>query len=625
MTVLWILFLALSNSRQTMSFAPIASPPSMYSSVRQQGGGGQGIELGPISDPSTRRAMVTRRMSSSPSQDENEVTAMIGNGDILHDSFHDEENYESDQILVDDEEDNEQIPRFGSESYVLTQAGIIGVTSGLSVGAFKLAIDAVRQLSYGSALSSSTLLLPLIPALGGVVVGTLRLCGAFPPGLRGTVKEVDERSREPIYTEGNQIMSGGRKGLQFLRKTAAAIFTLGTGNSLGPEGPAVEVGMAMSQTCMTFLPMETGSVESNTNSRGAILRRIKRNRLLLSCGAAAGVSAGFNAPIAGVFCALEIMQGTFVSLADSARREDRIDPEQFTTSPGNISAILLASVLSALVSRALLGNHLVLELSDYTLKAPLVEMPLYLLLGATSGVVAAVFSQTAKWAKSLFDGEVGPGPIRATFSALPNSIKPVIGGLLCGLIGIAFPQVLFFGYETLNSLLANSSLPTTLLLTLLVVKILSTALVAGSGLVGGTFAPSLFLGAMTGASFHNIASWVLMHAMDSRIVPAVLGGTVLELADVPAYAMVGAASTLAALFRAPLTASLLLFELTRDYDVILPLMASAGVASLVGDIIEQKIERERVTIDRRDVDPVSWGDLASSIEAESTSPLRRSE
>jgi H+/Cl- antiporter ClcA len=183
-------------------------------------------------------------------------------------------------------------------------------------------------------------------------------------------------------------------------------------------------------------------------------------------------------------------------------------------------------------------------------------------------------------------------------------MKPVVGGALCGVVGMFYPQILFFGYETLNALLANNTLSTSLVLSLLGVKMIMTALSAGSGLVGGTFAPSLFLGAMTGAAFHNIMSSLLVFAIHpgSSLGP--------ELADIPAYAMVGAASVLAALFRAPLTASLLLFELTRDYDVILPLMASAGVASLVGDVLDEKLEQSRLHVAPRDHDCVSWGDLS---------------
>lgn len=471
--------------------------------------------------------------------------------------------------------------RVRSEIYVLTQAAFIGIFSGWSVGIFKLSIDAVRRFAYGSVLAQTPFLYPLIPAMGGLAVALLALLGSFPPGLRGTVQAVDAQA------ESTSRQHSREGSLAFFRKAIAAVFTLGTGCSLGPEGPSVEIGMSMSRVCINEFPIE-----------GKFRSKKMRSRLLLSCGAAAGVAAGFNAPVAGVFFALEIMQGAFAGL-------DKSQQTIATATPGNISAILLSSVLSALTAKALLGDHLVFELHEYTLRTPLLELPLYLLLGATSGLVAFGFSQAATISKGIFDGKVGPTRLRNVVETLPAPAKPVIGGLICGLVGLVFPQILFFGYETLNGLLANGSLSTALLLSLLLVKVGTTAISAGSGLVGGTFAPSLFMGGMVGASFHNIMSSIFQFASGADVLQIMSGGPLLQLADVPAYAMVGAASVLAALFRAPLTASLLLFELSRDYDVILPLMASAGVASLVNDLVEQKFEKMT-----RDSDAVSWGVLA---------------
>jgi H+/Cl- antiporter ClcA len=220
----------------------------------------------------------------------------------------------------------------------------------------------------------------------------------------------------------------------------------------------------------------------------------------------------------------------------------------------SLSPVLLASVLSALVAENILGQHLTLILKHYSLQSPLLELPLYLGLGAVCGSVAFIFSRFANWSKEFFAGEIGNETIKHTMRSIPAPAKPCLGGLICGLVGLAFPQILFFGYETLNGLLSNSTLPTTLLLSLLLVKIFTTGVSAGSGLVGGTFAPSLFLGAMTGGAFHNIVSFLLIHFNGAA-------GLAWEIADIPAYAMVGAASVLAALFRAPLTASLLLFEM----------------------------------------------------------------
>jgi H+/Cl- antiporter ClcA len=233
---------------------------------------------------------------------------------------------------------------------------------------------------------------------------------------------------------------------------------------------------------------------------------------------------------------------------------------------------------------------------------------MYLLLGVTSGVVAGIFTFCAQLSKAFFDGNAGPEIVQRGMRLLPKWSKPILGGLTCGVVGLVYPQILFFGYETLNTLLANNSLTTDVILTLLAVKIFTTAVAAGSGLVGGTFAPSLFLGGMVGALFHDVIANMFLVAHESPFA----------LADVQAYALVGAAGVLAALFKAPLTASLLLFELTRDYEVLLPALASAGVGSVIGDIVEKALEETR-----RDRDAVSWGDLSDGGDEEDVRTIRK--
>jgi H+/Cl- antiporter ClcA len=372
-------------------------------------------------------------------------------------------------IFVTEEQQNQN---FLSESHVLTQAAAIGIFSGFVVALFKLSVDFVRRLMYGAPLLTGQplIVLALIPAIGGVAVGLLTLAGDFSPGLKGSVKEVDEESD----TDSNEITKENSfRPLRFLRKSAAAVCTLGSGCSLGPEGPSVELGLNLSRILMTLFPL------GRNDDRA---KAMQRNRLLLSCGAAAGVSAGFNAPLAGVFFALEIVQGVISSVHKEDGRTSKVT-DNLTAGSATITAILLASVLSGLVCKAVLGEHLVLKLAEYSLKTPLIELPLYLLLGAMSGVVAFMFSQTAKLSQSFFDGKLGPQPMRDVIGPLPKWIKPILGGLFCGLVGLQFPQILFFGYETLNSLLANSSLPTNLMLSLLLVKLVTTAVSAGSGLV----------------------------------------------------------------------------------------------------------------------------------------------
>jgi H+/Cl- antiporter ClcA len=240
----------------------------------------------------------------------------------------------------------------------------------------------------------------------------------------------------------------------------------------------------------------------------------------------------------------------------------------------------------------LLGNELALRLLEYEIPTPLRELPVYLLLGATSGLCAVLFIQTTKVFKAVFDGELGPRSLKDAFDSIPDYVKPAIGGLTCGLIGYFFPPILFFGYETLNGLLMNNRLETTVAISLLLAKIGATAISAASGLVGGTLAPTLFMGGMVGLTFHNL----LVGSLDISIFPGLSTidaafGTPFQIADLPAYTMVGAASFLAAVFRAPLTASLLAFELTKNYDVLVPLLASAGVGTLFCDLIETRLEQ----------------------------------
>jgi H+/Cl- antiporter ClcA len=566
----------------------------------------------------------------------------------------------------------------GEKSYILFTSILIGLFTGLNIALFKSAIEFVREVLYGDGIELQVLspylftnggkeiltytltfseILPLsaIPAVGGLIVGILLRLGDgdMPPGLRDAVKEVDLDSLRAsnvsplppeLVTCTKNIPPPNERNdfVRFTRKALAATATLGTGNSLGPEGPSVEAGMSISRLLMNnamlsqLLTWLFGTLDDSNNMSNVqrVNRKLSRDRLLLACGAAAGVSAGFNAPLSGVFFALEIVQNSLssidipISSSSSSSSSSNLTAKngdiinglnndneilQMSTIGGealalqqiNISAILLASVVSALTIQLLLGKELALQLGAFDFNNPLLELPLYLILGVMSGVTAATFSGVAQLLKSLFDGKVGPEFIQVIFQSIPKYAKPLIGSVICGLVAVYIPQVLFFGYETLNGLFLNNNIPTGYLFLLLVAKLLTTAISASSGLVGGTFAPSLFLGGVLGAGFHNIISDSLYSI--SIAYPQLSDYPIFQgVSGLPAFAMVGAASVLAALFRAPLTASLLLFECTGNYDVILPLMASAGVASLTGDIVEKWFDEEQ-----RESDNVSWGALAT--------------
>lgn len=467
---------------------------------------------------------------------------------------------------------------FAPQAYIQMLAVMIGIATGVSVAFFKLSIDAIRQFCYGGGIqeifaqigieagAGSDLLYLAIPVLGGVAVAILNGWGqGFSPGLRGAVNEIDEDSckyssscdsNESDFMGRNMDTNGSivvgktktKRGLALdfrpVRKAIAATFTLGTGNSLGPEGPGVEIGVAVSRCWMALWPPDLQRQYDNDrisdeinnsnggfgdqkddsedeNSYAKIVDRISRNRLLLACGAAAGVSSGFNAPLSGVFFALEVVQASLPSLSlpidasnnviitnNSNDNEDtdkisvrniELQQQSLSGDSSSITAILISSVVATLMSRVFLGDELALQVLTVDIPTPLCELPLYLLLGASCGLVSVIFSQTAKWSKDVLDGNVGPAFIRNSFGALPAAAQPIIGGLTCGGVGYFYPQVLFFGYETLNGLLENDNLSTELLLTLLVAKTFTTAVSAGSGLVGGTLAPSLFLGGESAA------------------------------------------------------------------------------------------------------------------------------
>lgn len=402
------------------------------------------------------------------------------------------------------------------ETIVLLLAVAIGGGTGLAVVVFHYLISKIHSLMLedfmGIVSSWGAWTLACVPSLGGLVVGLMRWrsrdFGASLSSLIATPQSSQKVS--PIKASAKAI---------------AAAVSLGTGASLGPEGPSVEIGSNIGVLLGQFLKVSQ-----------------ERQRLLLGAGAAAGLAAGFNAPIAGVFFALEVVLGT-----------------TFATSA--VSVVLLSAVVAALISQIGLGGQPAFILPSYEVRSPL-ELPLYLGLGLFASFVSIAYTQAIQLAQRFFRGEL------AGFSAMakvPIMLRPLMGGICVGIIALQFPQILGIGYETIEAMLQDAQFSIFLLLSLLVVKLVMTAVSSGSGLVGGLFAPAMFLGATLGAAY----GMVLPH------LPLVAA---MDVAAPPAYAMVGMAAVLAASVRAPLTAILLLFELTRDYRIILPLMAAVGLS-----------------------------------------------
>jgi len=406
------------------------------------------------------------------------------------------------------------------ETVVLLLAVLIGGGTGMGVVTFHYLIELVHHLTFvnlmGPISAWGAWTLALVPTLGGVIVG-LMLAGKrdFGPGLSSLIAAASGG------TTGHAVL----QQLQPVSKMVAASVSLGSGASLGPEGPSVEIGANFGMLLAQLLQVSQ-----------------ERQRLLLGAGAAAGLAAGFNAPIAGVFFALEVVLGT--TFANSA-----------------VSVVLLAAVVSALIAQIGLGGQPAFTLPVYDVRSPL-ELPLYMGLGVAASLVSITYTQLLKLGRACFRGEV---PGCAWLSRIPPAVHPVIGGACVGLVALQWPQILGIGYETVEAMLQDVEFSLQLLLILLVMKLVMTAISLGSGLVGGVFAPAMFLGASLGGAY-------------GKILAATLPQLSVYMAGPPAYAMVGMAAVLAGSAKAPLTAILLLFELTRDYRIVLPLMAAVSLS-----------------------------------------------
>jgi H+/Cl- antiporter ClcA len=433
-----------------------------------------------------------------------------------------------------------------AETVMLVSAIAVGVISGTGVTLFRKLILFTQEFYWHKiavVLSNQWhWAIIFIPMMGALLVSLLRL-------------KLDKLDQAESKASDREL---GLSYSQVPLKTVAAALSLGAGASLGPEGPSVELGSNIGSLLGQMLQFSS-----------------ERIRLLIGAGGAAGLAAGFNAPIAGVFFALEVL------LRDSYRTNK--------SSPNSdVSVVVIASVISALVSQISLGERPAFSLPVYEVRSYW-ELPLYLGLGVLASVVALLFTRAIKQAKKFFAGEWAIAPFMRTLS-MP--IKLLIGGLCVGIVALIFPEVIGIGYETVESILQDTPFTIPLLIILLVVKLLLTAISSASGFVGGIFAPSIFLGAVLGSVYGQAIAYFL---------PASI-----PIAASPAYALVGMAAVLAGTVRAPLTSVLLLFEMTRDYRIVLPLMAAVGLCAWVLDQIDTSKSADRMIM--------QWSGLPADIE-----------
>jgi len=445
------------------------------------------------------------------------------------------------------------------EQLVLTLLAIfVGMTTGAGAVLFHRFIDGVHAIFFGGADRFLSVLGPfrvmLLPAIGGLLVALIiryPLRGRRGHGVAGVMESV--------------ALSGGRiQPLRNLLRVLASAITLGSGGSAGPEDPSVQIGAA---------------IGSGTGQ--ALHFSDERTRTLVACGAAAGIASAFNAPISGVFFALEIVLG------------------QFTTAAFGV--VVLSAVASAAVTQAMAGRQPAFQILPYSFVSAW-ELSLYSVLGLLAALVAVSYSQTLAWIHNRF----------ALISWSPVA-KTVFGGLIVGVIGVAFPQVFGVGYGTIGAVLSDGGLAVKLLLALVLLKILATAITLGSGGIGGVFAPSLFLGAMLGGAFGQVVG---------RLFPGIVAAP-------PAYALVGMAAVLAGAIRAPITAIMIPFEMTQDYHVILPLMFATVISTFVSEFLHREsvytmeLLRRGVRLERgQDIDVMKgiavWEAMTREVDTVST-------
>jgi chloride channel protein, CIC family len=396
-------------------------------------------------------------------------------------------------------------------TFLILTAVIVGVGGGLGAVAFRALIAAETYLAFniigaglGRVIGVFAIVVQL--ALGGIIAAWI--ASTFAPEAKG--------HGVPEVMEAVALRGGKMRPRVIAVKALASATSIGFGGSCGREGPIVQIGSTI----------------------GSVIGQLVRApapivRTLVACGAAAGISATFNAPIGGVFFAAEVILGEFA--------------------PRSFAAIVVSSVLAAVIGRAFLGNTPSFSAAGFQLVSPY-ELVLYAILGVIAAVWATGFVRTLYFFEDRFDA-----------LKIPAWVKGGAGFALVGVIGICLPQVFGVGYVSMQQVL-DQHVGVGRALALAVAKPLATSLTLGSGGSGGVFAPSLFTGAFVGDAFGRVVH---------EIFPA-------WTATGAAYGLVGMAALFAAAAEAPMTAILIVFEMSDDYRIILPLMVCVVIATVVG-------------------------------------------
>jgi CIC family chloride channel protein len=430
----------------------------------------------------------------------------------------------------------------GEEGLLIALALAVGAGAGVGAIGFRYLIEGFTWLFTGhtdpSALGHFTnphlaflgpFVVLVVPIVGGLLYGPLVY--RFAPEARGHgVPEV------MLAVHQNE---GRIRGRVPIVKSLASAITIGAGGSVGREGPIVQIGSAIG------------------SGLGRLTRQAGENtRLLIACGAAGGIAATFNAPIAGVFFALELILRNF---------ETR-----------SFGLVVLASVVATAAGRIAFGSEAFLTLPAFHVVSGL-EYPLYALLGILAALVGVAFIRVLYGSEDLAD-RIWRGPAW---------LRPAVGGILLGTLLLVLPEMYGVGYPVLENAI-HGRYVVGLLLVYLIGKIAATSMTMAIGGSGGVFAPALFMGAMLGSAFGTGAH---------ELLPAATAGA-------GAYGLVGMAAVFAATGRAPITAVVIVFELTGDYSIILPLMLAVVIATALSHLLSEdsiytlKLRRRGIDIER---------------------------
>ena len=401
--------------------------------------------------------------------------------------------------------------------YMVLAALLIGLGGGLFAVAFRKLIGLGNCIGWFESEYTLDLIrgIPfwwkiIVPSLGGLLCGLIIYYFAREAKGHG-VPEV----MEAVALKGGRI-----RPRVVIAKMFASAISISSGGSVGREGPIVQIGSAFGSTIGQWLRIDE-----------------RRLRTFVGCGAAAGIAATFNAPVAGALFAAEIILGDF--------------------GVRYFSPVVISSVAATVVGHYFLGDVPAFDVPEYSLVQPY-ELFAYAVLGILAGLAALAFIRVLYAGEDLFDKL----PLRAPLRAM-------LGGAMIGLIGLQYPHVFGVGYEAIEEAL-RGQMVWHLLLMLVVVKIVAVSITIGSGGSGGIFAPSLFIGAMLGGAVGTVVH---------TLWPASTAGP-------GAYALVGMGAVVAAGTHAPITAILIIFELTADYKIILPLMISCIIATLLATRVQ---------------------------------------